>query len=138
MSEEKEFKTLEEVLAVVEPKNVFVIIEISQDDVKVENDNLFFKPVDLLDHATRCMEITERIKAAVDKVTVRNASAYLQPTPEGHAKLMNRYIFISEGALHDIKLSDLTLVYRLDGRCEITHFPSSEKAEALLPHHVVD
>lgn len=137
MSEEKKFETLEEVLDVVEPKNVYVIIEISQQDVKVENDNLFFKPVDLVGHATRCMEITERIKAAVENVTVRNASAYLQPTPEGHAKLMNRYIFLTEGALHDIKLSDLTLVYRLDGRCEITHFPSSEKAEALLPHHVV-
>ena len=138
MSEEKKFETLEEVLAVVEPKNVFVVIEISQDEYKKEGDDLFFKPVDLVSHATRCMEITERVKAAVEGVTVRNATAYLQPTPPGHAKLMNHYVFLSKGVLHDISLSDMTFVYRLDDRCEITHFPSSEKAESLLPHHVVN
>lgn len=138
MSEEKKFKTLEEVLAAVEPKNVFIVIEITQADVKVEGNNLFFKPVNLIDHATRCMEITERIKAAAGEVTVRNASAYLQPTPEGHAKLMNRYIFINEGAIQDIKLSDITIVYRLDGRCELISFSSTKQPEQLLPHLVVD
>lgn len=138
MSEEKKYETLEEVLAAVKPKNVFAVIEISQADVKVENDDLFFKPVNLIDHATRCMEITERIKAAMGEVTVRNASAYLQLTPEGHAKLMNRYIFINEGAIQDIKLSDITIVYRLDGSCELVSFSSTKQPEQLLPHLVVD
>lgn len=138
MSEEKKFKTLEEVLAVIEPKNVFVVVEVTQEEYKKEGDDLLFKSVDLVAHATRCMEIVERVKAAVEGVTVRNATAYLQPTPPGHAKIMNHYVFLSNNVLHDIKLSDVTFVYRLDDRCEITNFPSSEKAEALLPHHVVD
>lgn len=139
MSEEKKFETLEEILECVKPKNVFAIIEVSQNQFKLEGNDVYTKPLDLIDHATRCMEIIERIKAVDDKVTIRNSAAYLQPTPEGHAKLLNHYIFIdAPGALHDISLSDLTFVYRLDGKCEITHFPSKgDENSPILPHHVV-
>lgn len=130
MSEEKKFKTLEEILEVVEPKNVFAVVEVEQG----------FESKNNLEHAVRVIGIVERVKAAVEGVTVRNSTAYLQPTPKGHAKIMNRYVFVDPngGALKDIALSDITIIYRLDGRCEISHLPSSEKAEFILLHTVVD
>lgn len=138
MTEEKKFETLEQVLEYMKPKSVFIVVEVNQKDFKAEQGSIYTKPINLLEHATRSIDITERVRAVDDKATVRNGTAYLQPTPEGQAKLMNQYAFISPGALHDITLSELTFVYRLDGRCEITHFPSNATDETpILPHHVV-
>ena len=140
MSEEKKFETLEDIIEYMKPNTVFVVVEMDPKDLVIgDGDQVATKTTDFVNHAVRCIEIVERVRAVDDKITVRNGAVYLQPTPEGHAKLMNRYVFIdSPGALKDISLSDLTFVYRLDGKCEITHFPSNaNKDTPILPHHIV-
>lgn len=121
------FETLEEVLECVKPKNVFIVVEVEQD----------YKHKNNLDHAVRAIGIVERIRSFDEKIIVSNGTAFLQPTPKGHAKLFNHYVFISLDALQDIKLSDLAFVYRLDGKCEIIQAKTDDDKITILPYTLV-
>lgn len=125
--------TLEELLVKVEPKNVFIIVEAEQ-PVEAGDEDIIVGAEDLMGIAQRSKDITERVWATLKKVKTRTAVAYKTPVPEGHASIIPTYTFIGkQAALHDIGLSDVSFVYRLDGKIQIVR--SNE--EDVLPYTIL-
>lgn len=118
----QQIKTVEELLDMLEPKSVFLCVEV-EPELKLS----------LAEQVDRVVLPVERIRAGLDTVEVKNATVWRMATKPANAEVIPIYGFVDPNkGWCDAFKSEVTLIYLLNNKYQVV------RAGEVLPYTLLD